>query len=111
MQRREGKDSTMNTQLYAQMLAVRATRRSVLKGAGASVAALAAAGALGTVAGPASAQANLRAEILKIPGVGKGQPTDADFQKVGDMCLGATKASVKQGEFAGVELSFMGLNN
>ncbi len=27
------------------------------------------------------------------------------------MCLGATKASVKEGEFKGVELSFMGLNN
>ncbi len=27
------------------------------------------------------------------------------------MCLGATKANVKQGEFAGVELTFMGLNN
>ena len=111
MQRREGIDSTMNTQLYAQMLAMRATRRSVLKGAGASVAALAAAGALGTVAGPAAAQANLRAQILQIPGVGKGQPTDADFQKVGELCLGATKANVKEGEFAGVELTFMGLNN
>ena len=31
---------------------------------------------------------------MKIPGVGKGQPTDADFQKVGEMCLGATKASM-----------------
>ena len=47
----------------------------------------------------------------KIPGVGKGQPTDADFQKVGELCLGATKANVKEGEFAGVELTFMGLNN
>ena len=56
-------------------------------------------------------QANLRAEILKIPGVGKGQPTDADWQKVGELCLGATKANVKEGEFAGVELTFMGLNN
>ena len=27
------------------------------------------------------------------------------------MCLGATKANVKEGEFAGVELTFMGLNN
>ena len=27
------------------------------------------------------------------------------------MCLGATKANVKEGEFKGVELSFMGLNN
>ena len=27
------------------------------------------------------------------------------------MCLGPTKANVKEGEFAGVELTFMGLNN
>ena len=27
------------------------------------------------------------------------------------LCLGATKANVKEGEFAGVELTFMGLNN
>ncbi|WP_292238330.1 sugar ABC transporter substrate-binding protein, partial [Mesorhizobium sp.] len=54
---------------------------------------------------------DLRAKILQIPGVGKGQPTDADFQKVGELCLEATKANVKQGEFAGVELTFMGLNN
>ena len=47
----------------------------------------------------------------KIPGVGKGQPTDADWQKVGELCLGATKANVTEGEFAGVELTFMGLNN
>ena len=47
----------------------------------------------------------------KIPGVGKGSPTDADWQKVGELCLGATKANVKEGEFAGVELTFMGLNN
>jgi multiple sugar transport system substrate-binding protein len=59
----------------------------------------------------AFAQDDLRAAILKIPGVGKGQPTDADWQKVGEMCLGATKANVAEGEFAGVELTFMGLNN
>jgi len=53
----------------------------------------------------------LRAQILQIPGVGKGSPTDADWQKVGELCLGGTKASVQQGEFAGVELTFMGLNN
>ena len=33
------------------------------------------------------------------------------FQQVGELCLGATKANVKEGEFAGVELTFMGLNN
>ena len=40
-----------------------------------------------------------------------GSPTDADWQKVGEMCLGPTKATVQEGEFAGVELTFMGLNN
>jgi multiple sugar transport system substrate-binding protein len=89
-----------------------ATRRDLLKGA-ASMAALAAAStsALGALTRQASAQDNLRAEILKIPGVGKGSPTDADWQKVGELCLGATKTAVKEGEFAGVELTFMGLNN
>jgi multiple sugar transport system substrate-binding protein len=53
----------------------------------------------------------LRAQLLQIPGVGKGSPTDADWQKVGELCLGATKANVKEGEFKGVELTFMGLNN
>jgi multiple sugar transport system substrate-binding protein len=82
-----------------------------LKGA-ASTAALATLGSGVTgLATPAFAQDNLRAEILKVPGVGAGSPTDADWQKVGEMCLGATKANVKEGEFKGVELSFMGLNN
>ncbi|TIO24373.1 MAG: sugar ABC transporter substrate-binding protein, partial [Mesorhizobium sp.] len=66
---------------------------------------------LGALTRPAAAADDLRAKILQIPGVGKGQPTDADFQKVGELCLEATKANVKQGEFAGVELTFMGLNN
>ena len=39
------------------------------------------------------------------------RPGDADWQKVGELCLGATKANVAEGEFAGVELTFMGLNN
>jgi multiple sugar transport system substrate-binding protein len=92
--------------------AMRLSRRHVLKGT-AAVSALAASGGLGTIASapPALAQGDLRAEILKIPGVGKGSPTDADWQKVGELCLGATKQSVQQGEFAGVELTFMGLNN
>jgi len=88
------------------------SRRGLLKGA-ASVGGLAALGGVGLGAGlkPAFAQSNLRAEILKIPGVGMGSPTDADWQKVGELCLEATKASVQPGEFAGVELTFMGLNN
>ena len=59
----------------------------------------------------AEAHGNLRAELLAIPGVGAGSPTDADWQKVGELCLGATKENVAEGEFAGVELTFMGLNN
>ncbi len=102
----------MKVSLYNYLVRSGATRRDVLKGA-ASMAAVAAASSagLGALAGGASAQDNVRAEILKIPGVGKGSPTDADWQKVGELCLGATKANVKEGEFAGVELTFMGLNN
>ena len=89
---------------------MRLSRRDVLKGA-AGVAALSAAGGLTGLSRTARAQSDLRTQILQIPGVGKGQPTDADWQQVGELCLGPTKANVQQGEFAGVELSFMGLNN
>ena len=89
---------------------LRPNRRAVLMGA-ASAAALGTTGALGTFSGLALAQNNLRSQISQIPGVGKGAPTDADWQKVGELCLGPTRASVKEGEFRGVELSFMGLNN
>ena len=89
---------------------LRTNRRNVLKGA-ASAAALGSSGTLGLLGGAALAQSDLRAQILAIPGIGKRAPTDADWQKVGELCLGATKANVKEGEFKGVELSFMGLNN
>ena len=99
----------MKVELYDYAVRAGLTRRGVLKGA-------AAAGGLSVFGGlsfgtPAMAQDDLRAALLKVPGVGAGSPTDADWQKVGEMCLGATKASVKEGEFAGVELTFMGLNN
>ncbi len=102
----------MKVSLYESLVRAGATRRDVLKGA-VSAAALAATstGTLGALTKQASAQEDLRAQILQIPGVGKGSPTDADWQKVGELCLGATKASVAEGEFAGVELTFMGLNN
>lgn len=93
---------------FERMMAIGLSRRAILK-TGASLGALAAAGTILGAVGSASAQdASLRSKILQIPGVGKGSPTDADWQKVGELCLGATKSSVKQGEFAGVELSFMG---
>jgi multiple sugar transport system substrate-binding protein len=101
----------MKTEDYNRIFGVNTNRRSLLKGA-AGVAALSATTGLGGFSGSAFADSkSLRADILKIPGVGKGSPTDAEWQKVGEMCLEATKASVKPGEFKGVELSFMGLNN
>jgi len=102
----------MKVSLYEQLVRAGATRRDVLKGsASAAVLAAMSTGGLGALTRPASAQDSLRAQILKIPGVGKGQPTDANWQEVGKLCLDATKANVKEGEFAGVELRFMGLNN
>jgi multiple sugar transport system substrate-binding protein len=81
-------------------------RRQMLKGSAAlGAVAMMPQGAL------ADGHSNVRAEILKIPGVGTGSPTDSDWQKVGKMCLGATKGNVAEGEFDGVELTFMGLNN
>jgi multiple sugar transport system substrate-binding protein len=97
----------MKTELYEYAVRSGLTRRRLLQGA----AAMGAASAVGFAPGRALAQGNLRADILKIPGVGMGSPTDADWQKVGEMCLGPTKERVAEGEFAGVELTFMGLNN
>ena len=79
--------------------------------AGASVIAAGSGASLGLFAKSASAASNLRSDILKVPGVGKGSPTDSDWQKVGAMCLNPTKKRVSKGEFDGVELTFMGLNN
>ena len=102
----------MKVDIYNRIMAAQMSRRRLLKGA-ASAGALAVgtSGGLGAMTRMARAQSNLRAEILKIPGVGAGSPTDADWQKVGEMCLGPTKEVVSEGEFAGVELTFMGLNN
>ncbi|MPZ08768.1 MAG: extracellular solute-binding protein [Kiloniellaceae bacterium] len=102
----------MKSHVYQRLLAMQASRRNVLKGAvGAGALALGSASGLATLVPRASAQGSLRAEMLKIPGVGAGSPTDADWQKVGELCLGGTKATVQEGEFAGVQLTFMGLNN
>jgi multiple sugar transport system substrate-binding protein len=87
------------------------SRRRFLKDAGSVTALGAATATMGPLVGPAMAQADLRKQILQIPGVDKGSPTDADWQKVGELCLGPTKANVAAGEFKGVELTFMGLNN
>jgi len=105
----------MRRELYEYMRrAGKMQRRDVLKGIGATGTLAAFSGvATGTSVRPAWAASHdqLRAEILKIPGVGMGSPTDTDWQKVGEMCLGPIKEVVSEGEFAGVELTFMGLNN
>ena len=100
----------MKVELYNQVVRAGLTRRRLLQGA-ASVGGAAALGGMGLRPAFAEAHGNLRAELLAIPGVGAGSPTDADWQKVGELCLGATKENVAEGEFAGVELTFMGLNN
>jgi multiple sugar transport system substrate-binding protein len=97
----------VKVEIYDAMVRARMSRRRMLQGA----TALTALAALPMSMRPAMAQDDVRAAILKIPGVGMGSPTDADWQKVGEMCLAATKANVAEGEFAGVELTFLGLNN
>jgi len=100
----------MRVQAYEHLMAMQANRRQFLAGAS-GAAALAAGGSLGLSPTPSYAADSVVAQIMKIPGAGNGSPTDADWQKVGELCLGATKASVQPGEFKGVEFSFMGLNN
>ncbi|MCB9946035.1 MAG: extracellular solute-binding protein [Geminicoccaceae bacterium] len=99
----------MKADIYEMLVRNGLNRRSVLKGT-ASTSALALLGSTG-IGRAARAQDDIRAQILQIPGVGAGTPTDADWQKVGELCLGGTRQTVEDGEFAGVELKFMGLNN
>jgi multiple sugar transport system substrate-binding protein len=100
----------MRVGVYEHLMAMQRSRRDVLKGAAGAAAGLAASSSI--LSSTASfAEDSIVAQIMKIPGAGNGSPTDADWQKVGALCLGPTKANVKQGEFAGVEFSFMGLNN
>ncbi|MDE0209570.1 MAG: substrate-binding domain-containing protein [Boseongicola sp.] len=105
----------MKTSVYNYMKrAGKMQRRDMLKGLGAAGTMAAFSGvATGASVRPvwAASHGSLRADILKIPGVGMGSPTDSDWQKVGEMCLGPIKEVVSEGEFAGVELTFMGLNN
>jgi multiple sugar transport system substrate-binding protein len=96
----------MKTHLFELAMRSAISRRRLLQGA-AGTAALA---AMGLPKG-AAAQDSVRAQILAIPGVGMGQPTDVHWQQVGALCLEPTRANVAEGEFAGVELTFMGLNN
>ncbi len=96
-------DKTVNSPL-------RVNRRTVLKSATGAAAAMCAWGVAGKSYTRALAQDSVRQQIIAIPGAGT-QPTDADMQKVGELCLEATKANVQPGEFQGQKLTFLGLNN
>ena len=99
----------MRVHVYEMLMAMQRSRRDVLKGAAGAAALAASSSVLSST--PSFAEDSVVSQIMKIPGAGNGSPTDADWQKVGALCLGPTKANVKQGEFAGVNFSFMGLNN
>ena len=99
----------MRVHVYEMLMAMQRSRRDVLKGAAGAAALAASSSVLSST--PSFAEDSIVSQIMKIPGAGNGSPTDADWQKVGALCLGPTKANVKQGEFDGVEFSFMGLNN
>ena len=103
----------MRIETYKAIVSAQMSRRNLLKGAASAGAMAAVGGMVNSTMAVTAAQASshLRAEILGIPGVGKGSPTDADWQRVGELCLGATRDRIAQGEFEGVELTFLGLNN
>jgi multiple sugar transport system substrate-binding protein len=104
--------TSMKVDLYNYAVKSGLTRRRFLQGSTALAGAAAFTGAGGVLKPARSfAQSDVRAEILRIPGVGMGSPTDADWQRVGELCLGPTREVVAEGEFEGVELTFMGLNN
>ena len=84
----------------------RANRRTVLKSATGAAAAMGAAGILGKSYTRALAQDSVRDQILQIPGPGLN-PTDADMEKVGELCL----TTENQGKFAGQTVRFQGLSN
>jgi multiple sugar transport system substrate-binding protein len=101
----------MRVHVYDQLMAMQASRRQLMKSAAGVAAVLAANGPLALSTRPAYAEDSIVSQIMKIPGAGNGSPTDADWQKVGELCLGPTKQYVQPGEFKGVSFSFMGLNN
>ena len=68
----------MKVEHYNAIINKQMTRRNMLQGA-ASVGAIAAMGGLIPKQVAAGGHSALRAEILQIPGVGAGSPTDADW--------------------------------
>jgi multiple sugar transport system substrate-binding protein len=81
-------------------------RRTLLKAATGAAAGMYAFGIPGKSYQRARAQDDVLAQILAIPGAG-GQPTEADMERVGELCLRSTK----EGAFSGQTVTFIGLNN
>jgi multiple sugar transport system substrate-binding protein len=81
-------------------------RRTLLKAATGAAAGFYAFGLPGKSYQRARAQDSAISQILAIPGAGL-QPTEADMEKVGELCLRSTK----KGAFAGQTVTFIGVNN
>ncbi len=84
----------------------RMDRRTVLKGATGAAAGMCASGVIGKTYQRTLAQDDVRNQILQIPGAGL-TPTDADMERVGELCLKTDNA----GKFAGQTVRFQGLSN
>ncbi len=81
----------------------RSSRRTVMKAAGVA----AAASSLGVglpLLGRVSAQERVKDQILGIPGPGAGPPSEADIERVGELCLNTSN----RGAFAGQKVVFQG---
>src|ERR1700760_2606800 len=85
LSRRKREESFMRVQVYKQLMAMQRSRRDVLKGAAGAAALAASSSVLSST--PSFAEDSVVSQILKIPGAGNGSPTDADWQKVGELCL------------------------
>ncbi len=83
----------------------RTNRRTVLKAATGAAAAMSASGILGKSYVRALAQDDLRAQVLAIPA--SGTPSDADMEKVGELCL----TTENKDKFKGQTVRFQGLSN
>ena len=101
----------MKQQEHDQHSLMRPNRRTVLKGA-ASAAALGTTGALGTFSDVAlRAGQSARQNPARFRASARARRPTPTGRRSASCASAPTKANVKEGEFKGVELSFMGLNN
>jgi len=91
---------------FEQGLRVHTNRRRVVQG-GAAAAAFSALGLRYPGSARALGQASVKDQILAIPGAGAGSPSEADIERVGELCLNTDK----KGKFKGQTVVFQGLSN